>query len=312
MNSIEPVIQLESVTKIYRVGFWRKPLLALKNTNLTVFKGEIFGYLGPNGAGKTTTIKLLIGLLYPDGGNVRVLGGSPHDPETKRKLGYMPENPYFYEYLTVDEYLNIMARIYRMPVPERKQRIDEILETLRLTPHRNKRIRQLSKGLLQRLGMAQAILHRPELLILDEPMSGLDPIGRREIRDLINQLRETSTIFFSSHILADAEMLCDRVGIILNGEIVKTGTLSELVTGEIQFYDIWVKAEPDAFPVLENAGFRHVGSTEWEYRCPDESSLNQVLDLIRDTPGIQLRAVNPVRRSLEDIFIQTVHQGEVP
>ncbi len=309
MHSGVPAIQLENVTKIYRVGFWRRPLYALKKASLTIHQGEIFGYLGPNGAGKTTTIKLLIGLLYPDGGSLRVFGGSPHDPEVKQRLGYMPENPYFYEYLTVQEYLQILARIYRMPTPERKQRIDEVMETLHLTPHRKKRIRQLSKGLMQRLSMAQAILHQPELLILDEPLSGLDPLGRRELRELIFSLRENCTIFFSSHILADAEMLCDRVGILLDGEIVKTGTLSELVTGEIRYFDVWVKAEPDAFPSLENAGFRRVGPTEWERRCPDETDLNATIDTVRSIPGAQLRAVNPVRRSLEDIFIQTVREG---
>src|ERR1700682_274878 len=238
MSAIE-IIGLE---KTYMVGFWRKhPKRALHPLHLTVEEGEIFGFLGPNGAGKTTTLKLLMGLVFPTAGSGGTLGGDWTDPEVKAQIGFLPEQTYFYDYLTAHELLDYYGQLSGVPGKDRKRRIDEVLQRVGLTDVKGVQLRKFSKGMLQRAGIAQSILHDPKLVFFDEPMSGLDPMGRREVRDLMEQLKhEGKTVFFSTHILSDAEALCDRVAVIHKGELRDVGAIEDLtssVQGKVEV--IW-------------------------------------------------------------------------
>src|SRR6185369_8727613 len=224
-------VETFGLEKTYRVGFWRSsPKIALKSVTLSVNEGEIFGYLGPNGAGKTTTIRLLMGLVNPTGGSMKMLGGSIEDPGIRAQIGFLPEQPYFYDYLTAKELLNYYADLSAVPAKECSRRIERTLARVGLAQDAwNTQLRKFSKGMLQRVGLAQAILHEPKLVILDEPMSGLDPTGRREVRDLIEELNhEGKTVLFSTHILSDAEALCDRVAVIGKGELRGVGVVADL------------------------------------------------------------------------------------
>src|ERR1700693_1680107 len=225
-------IEILGLEKTYMVGFWRKrPKRALEPLHLTVEEGEIFGFLGPNGAGKTTTLKMLMGLVFPTAGTARILGHEWTDPEVKAQIGFLPEQPYFYDYLTAHELLNYYAQLSGVAAKDRKRRIEEVLQRVGLTDVKGVQLRKFSKGMLQRAGIAQAILHDPKLVFFDEPMSGLDPLGRREVRELMEQLKqEGKTVFFSTHILSDAEALCDRVAIINKGELKSVGKVADLTS----------------------------------------------------------------------------------
>src|SRR5437667_2601922 len=235
-------IEILGLEKTYMVGFWpKRPKRALHPLHLTVEEGEVFGFLGPNGAGKTTTLKLLMGLVFPTSGSARLLGRDWTDPSVKAQIGFLPEQPYFYDYLTAHELLNYYGQLSGVPGKDRKRRIDEVLQRVGLTDVKGVQLRKFSKGMLQRAGIAQAILHDPKLVFFDEPMSGLDPMGRREVRDLMEQLKhEGKTVFFSTHILSDAEALCDRVAIIHQGELRSVGAVAELtssVHGQVEL--VW-------------------------------------------------------------------------
>src|SRR3954447_25118816 len=225
-------IEIQGLSKNYAVGFWKKQIRpALKSLNLKVNVGETFGFLGPNGAGKTTTLKLLMGIIFPTAGSATILGKDLFDPEIKRKIGFLPEQPYFYDYLSAPELLDYYARLSGVPASVRRQRTGDLLNRVGLGDVGNKQLRKFSKGMLQRVGIAQAIIHDPEVVFLDEPMSGLDPLGRHEVRELIQQLKdEGKTIFFSTHILSDAEALCDRVAVIHKGELRGVGAINEIRT----------------------------------------------------------------------------------
>src|SRR6266436_1552617 len=225
-------IEILGLEKIYSVGFWRKrPKLALKPLNLTVEDGEVFGFLGPNGAGKTTTLKMLMGLVFPTGGSARILGKEVGDPEVKAQIGFLPEQPYFYDYLTARELLDYYGQLSGVPAQDRPHKIAEMLDRVGLREAANVQLRKFSKGMLQRVGIAQAVLHNPKIVFFDEPMSGLDPMGRREVRDLMEQLKhQGKTVFFSTHILSDAEALCDRVAIIHQGELRGIGAVADLTS----------------------------------------------------------------------------------
>src|SRR5438105_8671269 len=227
-----PLIEILGLEKTYLVGFWRKrPKRALHPLHLAVEEGEIFGFLGPNGAGKTTTLKMLMGLVFPTAGSARLLGREWADPEVKAQIGFLPEQPYFYDYLTAHELLNYYGQLSGAPAKARKRSVEEVLQRVGLTDIKGVQLRKFSKGMLQRAGIAQAILHNPKLVFFDEPMSGLDPLGRREVRDLMEQLKqEGKTVFFSTHILSDAEALCDRVAIIHNGELRGVGAVEDLTS----------------------------------------------------------------------------------
>src|SRR5688572_32141053 len=224
-------IRTEGLTKQYRVGFWRlRPYMALDGLSLDVRQGEVFGFLGPNGAGKTTTLKLLMQLIYPSSGHAEILGRPVGDVGVKRRIGYLPENPYFYDYLTAEELLEYFAGLFGYGAAERRSRASTLLDEVGIGAERRMQLRKFSKGMIQRVGIAQALLNDPEVLFFDEPMSGLDPLGRREIRHLILRLRDRGcTVFFSSHVLADAETLCSRVAIVAGGRLAAAGSLSEIL-----------------------------------------------------------------------------------
>src|SRR5512145_1713985 len=225
-----PAIQIEELTKDYAVGFWRKRAYrALDRLSLHVEPGEVFGFLGPNGAGKTTTLKLLMQLIFPSSGRAEILGRPVGDVAVKRRIGYLPESPYFYDYLTAEELLDYFASLFGYDRADRRRRVDAMLDQVGIAGERRLPLRKFSKGMVQRVGIAQALINDPEVVFLDEPMSGLDPLGRREVRNLILSLRDRGcTVFFSSHVLSDAEALCSRVGILAGGRLIASGRIADL------------------------------------------------------------------------------------
>jgi ABC-2 type transport system ATP-binding protein len=236
------VITTEGLTKEFRVGFRMKRVLALDNLNLKVEEGEIFGYIGPNGAGKTTTLKIMMGLIYPTSGNVRIFGRDIKDINIKMDIGFLPEAPYFYDYLTAREFLDFYSQLFGLAKKERERRIEELLDMVDLRLVKDTQLRKFSRGMLQRIGIAQALINDPKLVILDEPMSALDPVGRTKIRDVILHLKdEGKTVFFSSHILSDVEMICDRVGLLVNGKLKEIGKLEELLGERESLEDLFME-----------------------------------------------------------------------
>ena len=308
------VIDIIDLTKDYEVGFLKKKKVrALDQLNLEVHRGEIFGFLGPNGAGKTTTLKLLMRLIYPTSGSARILGHPVDDVSTRARLGYLPENPYFYDYLSGRELLEYTAALFGIPAEQARLRGQELLALVGLDSDRaNRQLRKYSKGMLQRIGIAQALVNDPEIVFMDEPMSGLDPIGRREVRDLLLSLRaQGKTVFFSSHILSDVEALCDRAAILSRGKLVRCGTVHEL-TG-IQDSAVEVVALGIDSSALDRFS-KTVSSLQSASATPngvhlvlaDDSEIQEALLLIRECGG-RLVSVNPRRASLEDIFADTEH-----
>lgn len=298
-------IETIALEKTYNVGFWRKATRqALKPLSFSVLEHEVFGFLGPNGAGKTTTLKLLMGLIFPTGGEARIMGMPVDDPRVKVQIGYSPEQPYFYDYLTAHELLRYFAQLSEVPAKEQTQRIAKVLERVGLHDVGKLQLRKFSKGMLQRVSIAQAILHDPALIFLDEPMSGLDPMGRREVRDLIQALKEEGkTIFFSTHILSDAETLCDRVAVVNKGELKGVGSIAELKThgtGESEI--LWEGA--DALEREPSLG-AHRMAEFWRVLISDDQ-VYRVLDLIRQHHG-RLISVTPVRETLEDYFFERLN-----
>jgi ABC-2 type transport system ATP-binding protein len=303
-------IEILGLEKIYSVGFWRKhPRRALQPLHLEVEEGEIFGFLGPNGAGKTTTLKMLMGLVFPTAGSARILGMDLNDPRVKAQIGFLPEQPYFYDYLTARELLEYFAGLSGIPAKQRSRRAQEMLTRVGLTDSSSVQLRKFSKGMLQRVGIAQAILHEPKVVFFDEPMSGLDPMGRREVRDLMDQLRqEGKTVFFSTHILSDAEALCDRVAIIHRGELRGVGTVADLTSSaETRVEITWQGTTiPTALRAL--GAECHVAGNET--RCVvRESDQEAVLEVLR-RERLRLISVVPVRTSLEDYFVQKLKPAE--
>jgi ABC-2 type transport system ATP-binding protein len=301
-----PAIEIQGLTKDYPVGFWRKRMRrSLDYLTLRVEEGETFGFLGPNGAGKTTTMKLLMGLIFPTAGTARIRGRSIDDVRMHYEIGYMPEQPYFYDYLTARELLEYFARFFGYSAPERRERVRRFLELVGLTAASHVQLRKFSKGMLQRVGIAQAILHDPQVVFLDEPMSGLDPIGRREVRDIIlNLKRQGRTVFFSTHILSDAEMLCDRVGVLVGGKLQGVGAPEEIVSMEVLGMEILFEARAGcALPpsIAERAA--HAGN---RYRVEvAEAELYRTLDELRNCQA-RILSVTPLRPSLEDYFFKLV------
>src|SRR6187455_615239 len=235
-----PAIETHELAKDYKVGFWRpRPYRALDALTLAVEPGEIFGFLGPNGAGKTTTLKLLMQLVYPTSGTASILGRPLGAVETKRRIGYLQENPYFYDYLTAEELLTYFAGLFGYSAADRRARVDRLLDEVGIGAERRLQLRKFSKGMLQRVGIAQALLNDPELVIFDEPMSGLDPLGRRDVRALILRLRDRGcTVFFSSHVLSDAEALCSRVAILARGRLVSQGRLTDMIPFRVRGWEL--------------------------------------------------------------------------
>ena len=306
-----PIVEIENLTKDYEVGFWRKrKVRALDGLSLSVEQGEIFGFLGANGAGKTTTLKLLMRLIYPTAGNARILGHDIADVAMHQRIGYLPENPYFYDYLTAREFLEYCAELFGYANDERKRRAEQLLTRVHLDSKSwNTQLRKFSKGMLQRVGLAQALVNDPEIVFLDEPMSGLDPIGRREVRDLIASLRqEGKTVFMCSHILSDIEVLCDRVAILKRGRLAQVGYLDELrrTTGDYNFVEVVgtaIDAESLQRELQGNKAFQ-ISPTASGIRIqvPDESDVDAVIAALRKAGG-KLVSVQPVRQSLEELFV---------
>lgn len=307
----QPVIETVRLSKSYRSGFRMKKVQALDNLNLQVERGEIFGFLGPNGAGKTTTIKILIGLTKSTRGYATVLGRPPRDPRVKRRVGFLPESPYFYEYLTAAEFLTLAAQLSGVSRSEIKPRVRQMLKLVRMEHAANQQMRGFSRGMLQRIGIAQALIHDPELVILDEPMGGLDPIGRKEFRDIIVGLREQGkTVFFSTHILADVEMICDRVGIIVGGSMVEVGRLSEILRGGVESIEITIQGVSGKFRKgLERIAERSIEAGELlMLTVRTEEEVDRVLAIARDAEA-KVKAIIPRSLTLEEFFMAHVNKA---
>jgi ABC-2 type transport system ATP-binding protein len=299
-------IEILGLEKCYEVGFWRKrPKRALDPLHLSVHSGEVFGYLGPNGAGKTTTLKLLMGLVFPTAGTARILGLEIDDPALKAQIGFLPEHPYFYDYLTARELLEYYAQLSGVPAKERSARVEKMLRRVGLADVGRLQLRKFSKGMLQRVGLAQAILHEPKLVFLDEPMSGLDPMGRREVRELIEQLRqEGKTVFFSTHILSDAEALCDRVAVIHQGKLRGVGSVAELTAKAQGKVEILFQGNAVPSGLSKLGADTHVSGDLVRAVLPAESQ-DAALEVLR-RERIKLISLNPVRGSLEDYYIEAL------
>ena len=307
-----PAIEILGLEKTYSVGFWRKrPKLALRPLHLSVEVGEIFGFLGPNGAGKTTTLKMLMGLVYPTAGSARILGMDVNDARVKAQIGFLPEQPYFYDYLTAHELLKYYGQLSGVASQELPSRIDAVLQRVGLRDTSGVQLRKFSKGMLQRVGIAQAILHDPKVVFLDEPMSGLDPMGRREVRDLIEQLKkEGKTVFFSTHILSDAEALCDRVAIIHLGELRSVGVVADLTSsmhGRVEV--VWQGTSIPA--AIRAMGTQCHVTTDTARAIVVEEKQDAAIDALR-REGLRLISVNPVRATLEDYFMQKLKPADAP
>src|SRR5215210_782118 len=302
------VVEIENLTKDYEVGFWRKrKVRALNGLTLSVDGGQIFGFLGANGAGKTTTLKLLMRLIYPTSGQARILGKDINDVSMHARIGYLPENPYFYDYLTAREFLFYCAELFGYDKSKRKIRTEEVLELVRLEPKSwDRQLRKFSKGMLQRVGLAQALVNDPEVVFLDEPMSGLDPVGRREVRDLIAALRTTgTTVFFCSHILSDIEVLCDRAAVMKRGRLAQVGYLDELRRttegpNRMEVMATGTDAETLSQSLPETEITPAPGGLRIEVASEDQ--IDEVLAALRKVGG-KLVSVQPVKQSLEELFL---------
>jgi ABC-2 type transport system ATP-binding protein len=306
-NELIPVVQTWNLTKKYRTGFWLNKIVpSLVDCSLTVYHGETFGLLGPNGAGKTTLLKTLLGIVQPTSGKATLLGKAIGDTSVRQKLGYLPENAYYYDYLTAYEFLEFTASLFQIPQSVQKQRIPQLLDLVGLAQKtaKKKQLRQYSKGMVQRVGMAQALINDPEVVFFDEPMSGLDPMGRYQVRQIILSLKEQGkTIFFNSHILADVEKICDRIAILARGELIAMGSLEEIL-GKGDHYQVMVKTENED------------SLQEWLVNLVQDNNiwtgeLHRNLDeFISYLPTInaQLISVHLARESLEDYFVRQLRE----
>ncbi|MBI4888891.1 MAG: ABC transporter ATP-binding protein [Acidobacteria bacterium] len=305
-------IRTEGLTKHYRVGFWRpRPYVALEGLTLEVRQGEVFGFLGPNGAGKTTTLKLLMQLIYPTSGHAEILGRPVGDAAVRRRVGYLPENPSFYDYLTAEELLEYVGALFGYGPSARRARAARLLDEVGIGAERRLHLRKFSKGMLQRVGIAQALVNDPEVIVFDEPMSGLDPLGRREIRELVLRLRDRGcTVFFSSHVLADAEALCSRVAIVAGGRLAAVGQLADLVAFQVRGWELVVAGlGPEAVERAKGAGLvmraTAVGDGRYALELPLSVAPERALAELT-TGGARLVSLNPLRETLEDFFVRQV------
>lgn len=304
----EVALQINNLTKDYQIGFLKKRTVrALDHLSLEVQRGEIFGFLGPNGAGKTTTLKILMRLIFPTEGTAMILGKPMDDAVMRTRIGYLPENPYFYDYLSGRELLEYSAALFGIAKNAARDRAGHLLKLVGLEEDRaNRQLRKYSKGMLQRIGIAQALINDPEIVFMDEPMSGLDPIGRREVRDLMLSLRQQNkTVFFSSHILSDVEAMCDRAAILSKGKLQRCGTVQEL-TGEEEVFEVvaigivesTLQSLSQALPFAASINLTPNGV---HFVLPDESLFNEAISAVHSFGG-KILSINPKRATLEDIF----------
>lgn len=307
-------IETKKLSKTFRSGFFLKESKALSEVSLSVEPGTIFGFLGPNAAGKTTAIKLLTGLIHPTSGEGKIFGKSMRDISIKRKIGFLPERPYFYEYLTGLELLHFCGELFGMDRLTREKKIEALLDLVSLKGSERMPLRRYSKGMLQRIGLAQALINDPDLVILDEPMSGLDPVGRKEVRDIILHLKEMGkTVFFSTHILSDAEVICDQVGILIKGRLRSMGKLESLLNPQIKSIDVSLRsvlpAHIEAVRVISSdlSIFEHTTVVS----LADEPRLKQLIDWAR-REDVSIVSIIPRKETLEDIFLDEIKEGTVP
>lgn len=307
-----PAIEINGLSKRYVTGFWRaRTRLVLEDLSLAVEQGEVFGFLGHNGAGKTTTLKLLTGLIFPTAGSATILGLPAGTPEAFEQVGYLPENPYFYDYLTPDELLDYFGRFFRMPAARRRARREEALEQVGLAEFRSTALRKFSKGMLQRIGIAQAMLNDPQVVLLDEPMSGLDPVGRRDVRNLILQMKARGkTVFFSTHILSDAEALCDRVAILGRGRLMGVGRIADLLRRESGYEAVLECPDARTREMIEKFSGQPAVLSGGHVRLEiGQERVSELLALCA-AGRAHLLALNPQRISLEDYFVELLEKSK--
>jgi len=299
-------VEILGLEKTYTTGFWGKTKkVGLKGLHLEVPQGEVFGFLGPNGAGKTTTLKLLMGLIFPTSGTARILGQPWRDPSVRARIGFLPEQPYFYDHLTPLELLDYYGTLSGLSAGDRRSRIPKLLEQVGLAESARTQLRKFSKGMLQRVGIAQAVVHDPQVVFFDEPMSGLDPVGRREVRDFMQSLnRDGKTVFFSTHILADAEALCHRVAVLNKGELRGVGVVADLVSKNRSRFEVVWQGTAALRALQSFAKETHVAG-EVARVIVSERQLQAALDTLK-AQSIQLISVNPVGGSLEEFFLEKV------
>ena len=303
-----PTILLDGVSKVYRDPMTLKPFTAVDGVSLSLEPGEIFGLLGPNGAGKTSTIKMILGLTRPTRGTIRLEGRDPQDPNARKRLGYLPENPCFYDHLTAQEYLGLVGALFGIESRMARRRGDALLERLGLRVHARKPLRKFSKGMTQRLGLCQALLNEPEVLVLDEPMSGLDPIGRADVKHILREERRRgATILMTSHVLAETESLCDRVAILHRGRVLEMGSVRGILESDVLEWEIAIDALPGQTMSLLRAAGHQVDSigSRWVVRVQDSGALQEILRALTEE-RVAIRAVEPRRQSLEEYFVRAL------
>jgi ABC-2 type transport system ATP-binding protein len=304
--SDETILEVNDLHKTFRIGFFRKKVEAVRGVGFTVKRGEIFGFVGPNGAGKTTSIKMILQLIYPDRGSVKIFGTPTGDPAARARLGYLPENPYIYTYLRPLEFLDLCGQLCRLDGPTRRKRSLALIERLGLTHALDRPIGRFSKGMMQRLGVCQALLHEPEMLILDEPFSGLDPIGRKDIRDiLLEQKAAGKTLLFTTHVLSDIELLCNRVAIVQRGKLVAAGPLHDLLKPDIKQVELElteVNADLLALFKQRAASVREL-ENHVTVMVDGDGKVPELLKLAAEHHA-QVNAVIPHRETLEDLFVR--------
>jgi ABC-2 type transport system ATP-binding protein len=313
-NDETTAIQCKGLRKVYRSGFLRRRRVALDSLDLVVPTGGIFGFIGHNGAGKTTTIKLLMGLARPTAGDASLLGQPIGVTSALARIGYLPERPYFYDYLTAAEFLDFYARLFGLPSATRRERTERLLKLVELDDWADAQLRTFSKGMLQRIGVAQALINDPSLVVLDEPMSGLDPSGRRLIRNLILGMRDQGrTVFFSSHILSDVELICDRIGILVQGRLHYTGGVAELL--EQHSNRVELRAEDVSDELARSLEERSLQAdrhgAQWLVRCNEGDQAHELLQLVTGS-GARVISVTPLRPSLEDLFVEELSGTGAP
>jgi ABC-2 type transport system ATP-binding protein len=306
-----PAIKVQALSKTFRTPFRRKRVDVLREVSFEVQRGEIFGFLGPNGAGKTTTIRILMGVIAGTGGSADILGHRIPSRQARRQVGFLPEHPYFYDYLTVSELLDLVGRLHGLDKATRRERAKALIARVGLERAANLHLKKYSKGMLQRAGLAQALMNDPALVVLDEPMSGLDPVGRKEVRDLILELRDQGkTVFFSTHILSDVEAIADRVAIVVRGRVQTVGVPRDLVSAAVQRVDLVLRLPadaPEAALAELTAGASRVRRREDELMLavPGDADVDALLATAR-SHGVRVVSVTPQHETLEDIFLRQV------
>jgi ABC-2 type transport system ATP-binding protein len=302
------VLEIENLYKSFKVGFIPKKREILKGVSLSVAAGEIFGYLGPNGAGKTTTLKCVLGLIFPDRGKIGIFGHPPLSAKGKEQLGFLPENPYFYDYLTAAEFLDFYARLFGLRKKDKEDKIATLLRLVGMEKARDLQLRKFSRGMLQRVGLAQALINDPALLFLDEPLGGLDPLGRKELRDIIVRLKqEGKTIFLCSHILQDIEMICDRVAIIVGGRVISEGALRSLISEKVLFTEVTLSGIDPADLIDLGEPVSTLGDRIL-LKVFQEDNIENLVALVHERRG-RIHSLVPRTETLEDIFVEMVRQG---